>query len=83
VSSHGFFASLRLCVNSDDADAAPDGAWKLFGAGFYKDAAPTALGEGGLVASACHAEVGRRRKRSAGGNRRALKLFALGESSGF
>jgi hypothetical protein len=31
-------------------DVAPDGAGKLFGAGFYKDAAPTALGEGGLVA---------------------------------
>jgi hypothetical protein len=26
-------------------DVAPDGAGKLFGAGFYKDAAPTALGE--------------------------------------
>jgi hypothetical protein len=43
-------------------DVAPDGAGKLFGAGFYKDAAPTALGEGGLVAPTCHAEVGRRRK---------------------
>jgi hypothetical protein len=26
-------------------DVAPDGAGKLFGAGFYKDATPTALGE--------------------------------------
>jgi hypothetical protein len=31
-------------------DVAPNGAGKLFGAGFYKDAAPTALGEDGLVA---------------------------------
>ncbi len=44
-SSHGFFASWRLGVNSDAADAAPDGAGKLFGAGCCKDAAPTALGQ--------------------------------------
>ena len=43
-------------------DVAPDGAGKIFWAGFYKDAAPTALGKGGLVTPTCHAEVGRRRK---------------------
>jgi hypothetical protein len=52
-------------------DVAPDGAGKLFGAGFYKDAAPTALGEGGLARhlsrrSWTKAEVIRRRKRSTG-----------------
>jgi hypothetical protein len=35
--------SARFENGSRAEDAAPDGAWKLFLSGFYKDVAPTAL----------------------------------------
>jgi hypothetical protein len=37
-------ARFETELAADTSDAAPDGAWKSFLAGGYKDAAPTALG---------------------------------------